>query len=265
MPGERQEELLRAAFSQSPPAELGELDSAPADLLPLLYRRLADAGVQRPGMARLKGVYRRTWYANQLLLASAAEAVEALRAAGIDALVVGGAAVGLLHYREVGVRSMADTRVAVRPTELHDAAGALAGTGWHDPPVAELDNDRWAARVPLTIGEQAAYAAGPGDQLVRACVHGVAWSRRPRAWRWVADALAILGPAGAEVEWTRLADRAARGRVGPHLHLGLAYLRRAFAAPIPADVVEAAGAAATPLDSARLRLSRGRVFVTRSG
>jgi hypothetical protein len=263
-PAESDERLLRAAFRGSPPPAPDELDSAPVELLPLIYRAVAAADADSPALGRLKGVYRRTWYGNQLLMARAGDAAETLRAAGIDALVVGGAAIGLLHYGEVGVRPMSDTRIAVRPAELADAAAALARTAWHEPPVAGLDDERWSARVPLALGEQVAHAACATDELVRTCAHGVAWSRRSQSWRWVADALAILGPDGEGVDWPRLVAQATHGRVAPQLHLGLAYLRRSFSAPVPEHVVAALRKTATPLDVVRLQLSRGRAFVARS-
>jgi hypothetical protein len=261
---ESDQRLVRAVFSASPIPGFEELESAPVELLPLLYRPLAAADPRSPRLGRVKGVYRRTWYDNQLLMACAGEAAEALRGAGIDALVVGGAAIGLLHYGEVGVRSMSDTRIMVRAAEMAEAAAAVAGTQWHDPILAGLDDERWASRVPLSLGEQAAHASCASDELVRTCAHGVAWSRRPRSWRWAADALAILGSDGAGVDWPRLVEQATRRKVAPQLHLGLAYLRNSFSAPIPEHVVNTLRAAATPLDVARLQLSRGRAFVLRS-
>jgi hypothetical protein len=157
---------------------------------------------------------------------------------------------------------MSDTRIAVRASELARAAAAVDGAGWHESPVSGLDQDLWEARVPLTLGERHAYAPAATDQLVRACAHGVAWSRRPRSWRWVADALTILR---SDIDWPRLVDGAAQRRVARQLHLGLGYLRDAFSAPVPAPVLEELRTAATPLDAARLQLSRGRALVTRSG
>ncbi len=134
-PGQQQELLLRAALSSSSQTaqvwhqarafDLEALDSSTFELLPLLYRRLVAAGVEDPRLGRLKEVYRRVWYGNQLILRRTGRALEVLRAEGVDAMVLGGAAVGLLHYRDVGARSMSDTRIAVRPTAVAHARALL--------------------------------------------------------------------------------------------------------------------------------------------
>ena len=271
-PSERDDLLLRAALS--PPSDgagawarasrtvdLGALDASSHDLLPLLYRTLAAAGVEDPWLGRLKGVYRRTWYSNQLLLRRAGEALGALRAEGVEAMVLGGAAVGLLHYRELGARLMSDTSIAVRPASAGRARRVLSAAGWHARPVSSGDEDRWTASVPLDVADVRTCAPCPGDQLLRTCAYGASLSSRRGSCRWVADALVIIESSPDGIDWQRLAKRAIDQRVVSHLHLTLSYLRDAFAAPVPAGVVESLGAATTPIGVGRLHLSRGRQLV----
>lgn len=271
-PSEREDLLLRAALS--PPSEgagtwsrvsravdLRALDSSSQDLLPLLYRTLVAAGVEDPWLGRLKGVYRWNWYSNQLLLRRAGEALGALRAAGVDAMVLGGAAVGLLHYRELGARLMSDTSIAVRPTSVGRARRVLSAAGWDARPVSSGDDDRWTASVPLEVADVRTCAPCPGDQLLRTCAHGATLSSRRGSCRWVADALVIVESSPDGIDWQRLVERAIDQRVVPHLHLTLSYLRDTFSAPVPMSVVESLAAATTPIGVGRLRLSRGRRFV----
>lgn len=259
--------LLRAALS--PPSEaaarwsevsrgvdLDALDSSSHDLLPLLYRSLAAAGVDDPWLGRLKGVYRRTWYSNQLLLRGLGDAFAALGGRRVDAMVLGGAAVGLLHYREPGARPMSDTNIAVRPPSARRARGALKAVGWDTRPLSIGDERLWAASVPLEVGGVATRAPCPGDQLLRTCANGARLSSRRASSRWVADALVIVQ--SASIDWPRLVGRAIDLRVVAHLHVTLSYLREAFSAPIPANVVDSLGAAKTPMGVARLQLSRAR-------
>ena len=271
-PSEREELLLRAALS--PPSEvagawsrvsgavdLGTLDSSSHALLPLVYRTLAAAGVEDPWLGRLKGVYRRTWYGNQLLLRRAGEALGALRAEGVNAMVLGGAAVGLLHYRELGVRQMSDTSIAVRPASARRARRVLSAAGWNARPLLSGDYDLWAAGAPLDVADVRTRAPCPGDQLLRTCANGAALSSRRGSCRWVADAIVIVESSPGGIDWQRLVERAIGQRVVTHLHLTLSYLRDAFATPVPVGVIESLGAAKTPMGLGRLHLSRGRSLV----
>ena len=271
-PSERDHLLLRAALS--PPSEgagawarasrgvdVGALDASSHDLLPLLYRTLAAAGVEDPWLGRLKGVYRRTWYSNQLLVRRAGEALGALRSDGVDAMLLGGAAVGLLHYRELGARPMSDTSIAVRPASAGRARRVLSGAGWDARPVSSGDDDLWAASVPLDFPDVRTCAPCPADQLLRTCANGATLSSRSRSCLWVADALVIAESSPDGIDWQRLVDRAIDQRVVAHLHLTLSYLRDEFSAPVPMSVVESLGAATTPIGVGRLHLSRGRQLV----
>jgi hypothetical protein len=83
-------------------------------LLPLIWRRLGDdVGVEHAD--RLKGLYRKSWVANQHHLHQAAELVDQLAAAGIDSLVLKGLPLALLYYEDLAARPMGDVDVLVRP------------------------------------------------------------------------------------------------------------------------------------------------------
>ena len=70
--------LLRAALSEGDDApraweevrqrmgSITRLNGTTYRLLPLLYRNLSEQGVRDPELKRLKGVYRHSWYANQM-------------------------------------------------------------------------------------------------------------------------------------------------------------------------------------------------------
>ncbi len=84
---ERERDLLRAALLSGEPAatafvswqkeaDLDHLPFAEHSMLPMFYHNLAELGVDHPWMGRRKGVYRRTWYANQLALRTLATVQE---------------------------------------------------------------------------------------------------------------------------------------------------------------------------------------------
>ncbi|MDX6512137.1 MAG: hypothetical protein QOE36_1641 [Gaiellaceae bacterium] len=233
--------------------ELDDVDSGSFELLPLLYRTLADSGVEDAMLGRLKGVYRRTWYGNQLLIRRTGGAVEALRAEGVEAMVFGGAALGIRYYKHFGARAMADTAVAV-PAAAARRAGELLGVGI---PTAQLDDVLWAGRVPLALGDVAAYAPCAADELLRICAQAISGAG---SCRWAADAVVLLR-SQRDIDWDRLVARARRLGVTPHLRLTLAYVRETLDAPVAASVLDSLDAAARPLDYARLHLARGRAAV----
>lgn len=54
------------------------LEAGQFQLLPMLYPQLEQTAVDHPWLPRLKGIYRRTWFANQLALRAAAAALQVL-------------------------------------------------------------------------------------------------------------------------------------------------------------------------------------------
>ncbi|MGI8927594.1 MAG: nucleotidyltransferase family protein, partial [Tepidiformaceae bacterium] len=238
-PTAREELLLRAATGR--PAEAlnawgrwlatGSLDESDAiesySLLPAVYRNLQRLGADAPELARLKGIYRHTGYQNHLLLRAAADAVATLAAAGIETVVLKGAALLLLTYRDVGLRTMNDVDILVRPGHALAAGRALREAGWtcafpgqrFEGAVAVLhaagftapglrsldlhwamleeccyagaDDAAWAAAVPFSFEGVATRSLCATDLLLHVCVHGSRGSPA-HVIHWVADAIAIL-------------------------------------------------------------------------
>ncbi len=111
-------------------ADVNNLDAGSHRLLPLLWQSLVERGAEHPEMATLKGVYRRAWYQNQMHFHQAGELLKALHAAGIETMVLKGAALTLLHYRNVGLRPMDDLDIAVRRAQAAQAVDLLFASGW---------------------------------------------------------------------------------------------------------------------------------------
>lgn len=106
------------------------LDAGSYRLLPLLWKRLPALGADHPARELLKGVYRRTWFANRLSIARVAGLAGVLRRAGIPALVLKGIPLALEAYGDVGLRPMGDGDLAVPRASAQRAVELMVGCGW---------------------------------------------------------------------------------------------------------------------------------------
>ena len=283
-PAPTQEHLLRAALLRGPAAvrawetwsaqtALEALDTGSFRLLPLLYENLHAEGVAAPSMDKLKGIYRYHWSKNQVLFHQVAGVLDRLHAAGLQTLVLKGAALATLYYPNPGLRPMGDFDVLVPLHQAAAAAEVLAGAGWApllERPLRaftpayfsirpghgfrnaarqecdlhwhvffqacwpEADAPFWQAARPLAFRGRATLALNPADQLLHLCTHCTLWNPVPSI-RWVADAVWLLR--AVSVEWDRLVAQARTLGLSLHALETLAYLRGQFEAPVPEAVL----------------------------
>ena len=289
-PTELQRLLLRAATLRGEEArdawersrdfasDAARLDHASYRLLPQLYRNLLDAGVDDAQMSTLKGIYRHSWYCNQRLFHEAADVIRALTEAGIETIVLKGAALAVLYYRDPGARPMEDLDVLVPAAEAGRAMEVLREAGWrreaeevpsetimrivHSTGFAHTrgssidlhwgrsyeplpDGEIWRDAVPVTIGGVETRALAPTDALMQICLHGLGYP--PAPLRWVSDAVMVTRSAGAQIDWDRLAADGARWRVSAKLETALRLLHDSFDVAIPATALQRLARAPRPL------------------
>lgn len=277
-PNAEQELVLKAALGDGAAAvdaweawrrtvDIAQVDTGSFRLLPLLYRNLIAQGLDPRELGKLNGIYRQSWCRHHVGLRTLAEVLRALQGAGIETIVLKGAALAVLHYRDAGVRPMKDLDVLVPPTRSAAAADAVQPHGWRplamvDPDaIAErhysapggkeldvhhyllpydrcpgVDDDLWATAVPLGIEGVASRALAPADQLFHVLAHGIAWNQVPQV-RWVADAVTVIRAAGTRLDWNRVLEQTTRRAYVPAVRSGLDYLRRTFDVDIPAVLV----------------------------
>ena len=245
-------------------------DSASLRLFPLAYRNLHAAGSDDPDLAKLKGAYRAAWVHNQLLFKLAAEALGALREAGIPTLVLKGIALTVAHYRDDGVRPMEDIDVLVPRHDFERAITVLRGVGWtagrdsipagglravhaqhlqhrvgghsldlHRYALAQAASDDafWSAAVEIELWNVPTRALCPADQLLHVAVHGARWNPVPPV-RWLADAVAIERSAGAGLDWDRVVGEASRRGVTTTVAAALECLVGTVGFALPDGVLE---------------------------
>ena len=101
-------------------------------LAPLTYRHVQTCGAQIPADARLQlqGLYLRHKYANQSLRAVLGEMLAALHEAGIEMLVLKGAALAYTVYPEPGLRPMRDLDILVPAVQVEAAQAVLLEIGF---------------------------------------------------------------------------------------------------------------------------------------
>ena len=219
------------------------LDADSCVLLPQLYQNLLAHGVEHPHMARLKGIYRRTWYGNQLKLKQIKILTSHLKEVGIETLLLGDAA--LCACQTENYRLMSNFHLLVHSAELEGAACQLTGLNWQTSGVRSqqsihFQNDQedslylqgrlfWAIPQDYTDeqvwqyatfieGDLTGWMVSPTDRLLDGCVRTFFKSRsaesssatRSRSFHGIADALILIQKSGNDLDWMRLITQAQR-------------------------------------------------------
>jgi PST family polysaccharide transporter len=253
-----QEQLLLAALGDPDSAaeawsvlprdfSLDELEPGSFELIPLVYRNLAAARPDDPELPRLKGIYRRSWVKNNLLLGRTAEIARTLGNAGIPALFLEGPTHAARFYGDLALRPSSSVHVLVGPSDVAEASTLLERRAWSPRPGSGAypdwrllfdqggnicvlrsslafdyagsgdqpsEESLWAAAESYPVGEIQALVPTPTDALLAAFVAGARYGPLPRT-QWLTDAMMILR--GPEVDWDRIIELAVTH--GQHLRL----------------------------------------------
>lgn len=232
------EEALAAWALWSADATPERMQHGEARLLAGAFRRLEELGAGGPMMPVAAGIYRRTWYANQLAVARIASVLERLREAGVPALVLKGFGLAPIAYGDLGARPMEDVDLLVPPELVEPAVLALEVLGLRQPHGAtrpsgllanevELideggnsveihayalvesadDADLWERRVPFSVRDAEAFAPCPEDSLLLVAVHGQRWNA-VQPVSWLLDACRLVTSRGSDFDWERFVARA---------------------------------------------------------
>lgn len=261
-------------------------------LMPLAHANLRAAGCADPLMGRIRGIRRFDWAHNQMLLQGASHALAALHAAGIDTIVLKGAAMIAGWYRDAGLRPLGDVDILVPTAQARAAVACLAEAGWRPqgttPRVlcevhlrhlnawafgrtaghsvdlhwhmlsqahqTDADAAYWARAAPARIAGQDTRVLCAEDQLFHACAHGMQ-ARSADRFSWPADAAWILRASGKAFDWDRVVALARQTRLTLQLALCLRFLRDEIALDVPGSAIEELDCApSSPIERAELRL-----------
>jgi hypothetical protein len=247
--GQRVSALLAGAWRATPPAPALAAEAI-ADLVPLLVRSGAGALVwwclraaatpTGPVTRALQQVYRQQALEARLHERRITRAIDLLRAAGIEPLLMKGWAAARL-YPHPGLRPYGDVDLVVRPGERARAAAALSGRDGQTCRV-DLHDVIEAFDTPLeTLFERSRLVPldairvrvpGPEDHLVLLCLHML----RHGAWRpvWLCDVAAAAEALSDDAAWARCLPADERRAHWVACALGLA--AGLLGARVPADL-----------------------------
>jgi hypothetical protein len=252
------------------------LDAGSYAVLPLAYLNLTSLGVTHPVMDRLKGLCRRAWYEANETAHRVRGDVEALAAAGIEAMVAHALPLALGHCTGAGARPVSDVDLVVPPDRARAAVALLESRGWRRDDPARTDD--WTYRAPVVLRDErgrpcrvhssvvdgcgpaeafwlgagtfdlqglAVKTPGHADSLLLAMALGGRGDAA--AVLWVSDAAAIIRAAGDGLDWDRLVSQAVRRHLSLRAGTCLRYLADEMDVAVPAPVLARLAAARTSL------------------
>ncbi|MCL1467392.1 nucleotidyltransferase family protein [Argonema galeatum] len=275
-----QELLLRSALKQGKDAtdawqqwkrtvDIEDLDPESYRLLPLLYRNLSVHGVSDSHMVRLKGVYRRRWYENQLLVSKITSLLRSFQDAGIEILILKDVALLLHYYQDDGLHAIDSFDVFVRWADGDAALGLLNKLGWMlkekvpDKVLSSLsvitfvdesgkilnlyrhiywypwqeNTDLGEGPIATQIKDLSTYVLNPTYQLLQLCHQGTIWHLVPPI-RLVADGMTIINSFTDSIDWDVLVADAEKYRFILSLKKMITILSEVLLAPIPGAIIE---------------------------
>lgn len=279
---------------------LASNDERVRQLLPLVHRRLVEAGLDGPEVADVGVSARETWLRNRGLFLEVERAVGVLEDAGVVTLALKGVPLALAHYPAVSLRPMGDFDVLVSPEAAPAAVSALRRAGWTverdlRPDVVrrtsetvcqspggrsdldlhwrlvpwvgrswwESDPALWAQAAPIAIGGRTMLVPASDDLLLHVLLHAFrsGWERVPR---WVADVAMLLRSTGTALDWDRFTRRVVDGHLTIPVGEGLNYVAATLDEDIPPSVLTAlAQARTTRRERHKHRLARRAITYER--
>lgn len=236
----------------------------------MLYANLI-AGLGGPVANLLKGIYKRTWYANQLALAQLRPLLDRLEERDIPALLMNDASLVAGHYPDIGYRAIRCIDLMVHVENWNKSVTLAAENGlqvqrsksfaspaslsmmplsgpaghsvriWTNLFTAEPQQDTeariWEAAQAIEIKGHPVLILGPVEQLL--CLSADTFrEKEPPLFRY-ADTRLLLESLSSTADWTRLVWQAQRYEYILPLRNMLAFLATTLSVSLPAWVLPA--------------------------
>jgi hypothetical protein len=261
--------LLRATLLQGQPAlaaweqwkadvDIENLEEGSYSLLPQLCQNLLAHNVEDAHTARLKGIYRRNWYANQLHAKSLNSALSKLTEAGIDTIVFGEAALNV----HLSNRPVSNAHLLIRQDELDLAFKTLTAHDWQVStqtldefsiqfqnqqqhrlyvqtrlfwgfPQDMIDEQVWQDAM-LAGATTTGFLLSPTAQFLEVCARAF-WKARDQSLQGLADAFLLIQ--NNELTWRQVVDQAQQCRMILPVRNTLRLLEQVLHLSIPSWVI----------------------------
>jgi hypothetical protein len=248
-------------------ADFDHLAAGEMRLIGLAARRLERLAPQSPMRARIGGIERANWSRSQLAIREAGSGLRDLASAGIDMLLMKGAARSALGGPAARGRIVNDVDVVVRPEAIAAAFEVLVRDGWEPagsgtvsyhrarlaeavginlvrgqfgnldlhrtlfhPPYASLAEDKaiWQRAAAATIAGVATAVPSPTDFATIAIAHGSLDAHKSSDW--LAD---VADCVDRGIDWDLLDTIVRRRRLETPAAVALGYVRARLGRPVP--------------------------------
>ena len=274
--GRRIRELLRGELDWEKLGWLAERERAAPVLWGQLQSIESMSGDLPPQAAHLQRLAMVSEFRMMHLEQRLAESLAALSHAGIEVMLLKGAALALTVYGSFVRRPMVDVDMLVHEGEAERARDVLVEAGWVSSEVEELDGfysghhhlpalvdgrglevqleihtglffegnpfnfpvaDLWRRAVPVTVRGRRAYVPSTQDQLLHLCLH-FAWSHMMNtgAWRTFRDLRALMD--AGDVQWDEFVALARQSRGASCCYWTLRLARDLVGVEVPDRVLE---------------------------
>jgi hypothetical protein len=255
--------------------EIENADPMQARLLPWIFHRSSEIGVEPGDLPLLHSLERQCWMRNQTLLSEAAALASLLGDAGIDVLFVKGLPILRTVYPAEGLCFMSDVDLMIRRTDAERATATLLAAGytaahpqtihaplralgpWHHHhsvispagvtcdlhwnlllhPVPAVDEGPLFSRSQfMPIRDQSVAKPPPEEMLLQTLCRGFSWERNHRSLRWHIDASLLFG--SGMIDWQRFAAVARDRRITLHALEAARYLEAVVPGMVPDALFE---------------------------
>lgn len=124
------EEAIKAWEEWLKIVNIDTLEAGTNRMFPLLYAKLKEYDIKHPLMDKFKGIYRQTWYKNQMTFHHIVPLLKAFKNEGIETIVLKGAALTVLYYKDLGLRHMSDFDLMIAPPDVQKSLIILQNHGY---------------------------------------------------------------------------------------------------------------------------------------
>lgn len=287
------EQALKSWNQWKEKADIDNLDPSSSRFLPMVYKNLQDSLVDEDLRNRLKSVYRKTWYRNNIYYSQLNSLASAFQMNGIPTMLLKGMALTISYYKDFGIRPMEDFDILIPQEKIHTAIEIMQQNGWRikafykcpindiflevksglhfendlgcqcdlnwnlfkDSAIEDGDADFWKNAIPIAVKNAVTLALRPEDLLLHICKHG---SRGERGnIRWVPDVLIILNKKRDILDWDRLLSNTHKFSMTLYLREMFSYLEQTFPSILPPFFL-------SELQNSRISFTEKRYYETTS-